>query len=439
MPNNLFVARTLRVVRLLTILVIAAIYPLHESFAERIFFAGYKSGFYIRSEEEGGMELRLGGAFQSDYRYYGEGERADNGFDIRRARLRFRGQLTRYLRFGLQYEFQGNETDNLVDAYGEGVFGPTALRVGQFKEPFGLEWQNVDKAQFFAERSIGYDLGPKRDIGIMLHGSLFQDIIMYGVGFFNGDGDDGAASGPEEDSPEASGRIVFSPFKRSLSPWLNGMQIGASATYAQIDPINIDLRVKSTGMIGTDTNLFVLTHNTKFGVIYDVESRQRYGVEAAWAIGPVVLQGEYFNLTYTDLQAAGDNPSDAAFSSWYASAAWCITGEQPILSKGRLKPIYPNHFFNPEDGTWGAFCLAARYEHFTGDENWLNPVSYVSVEEADAFSLAVNWVMFPMARVVLDYTHTALSDPIRVRVLPDGSVDYIEKENVVTCRFSIDF
>jgi hypothetical protein len=44
-----------------------------------------------------------------------------------------------------------------------------------------------------------------------------------------------------------------------------------------------------------------------------------------------------------------------------------------------------------------------------------------------------------MARVVLDYTHTSLSDPIRVRVLPDGSADYIEAENVITCRFSIDF
>ena len=32
-----------------------------NAWAERIFFAGYKGGFYIRSEEEGGMELRLGG------------------------------------------------------------------------------------------------------------------------------------------------------------------------------------------------------------------------------------------------------------------------------------------------------------------------------------------------------------------------------------------
>ena len=415
------------------------ILPTADVGAERVFFAGYKGGFYIRSEEEGGMELRLGGAFQADYRYYAESERADNRFDIRRARLRFKGQLTRYFRFGMEYEFQGNETDNLVDAFGEAVFEPSALRFGQFKEPYSLEWQSVDKAQYFAERSMGYYLGPNRDIGIMLHGSLFQDAIMYAAGFFNGDGDDGSSSGPEEDSPEVSGRIVFAPFKSSLNPWISGLQIGASGTYAQIDPINVNLRVKSTGMIGTDLNLYSLTHNTKFGVIQDVDNRKRLGIEAAYTVGPVIFQGEYFKLVYAELEASGDNPSDAEFSSWYASAMWCITGERPILSKGVVKPIYPNRFFNPQEGTWGAFCLAARMDHFKGDENWINPAGYVSVEEADAYSVALNWILYPMARVVLDYTYTSLSDPIRARVLPDGSIDYIKEENVVTCRFSIDF
>jgi phosphate-selective porin OprO and OprP len=421
------------------LLLIVLLFPIQNALAERIFFAGYKGGFYIRSEEEGGMELRLGGAFQTDYRYYAEEERADNRFDISRARLIFAGQLSRYLRYGLEYEFQGNETDNLIEAWAEAVFGPSSLRFGQFKEPFSLEWQSVDKAQYFAERSMGYYLGPRRDIGIMLHGSWFQDAMTVAAGVFNGDGDDGSASGPEADTPEAAARITFAPFKGSAFTWLNGIQLGASATYAEIDPINIDLRVKSTGMAGTDRNLYVLTHNTKFGVIQDTGSRHRIGVEAAWAIGPVIFQGEYITLTYADLQAAGDNRSDADFSSWYASAIWCITGETPILSKGILKPIYPNHFFNPREGTWGAFYLAARVEHFSGDEDWINPDAHVSVKDADAYSLALNWVLFPMARTILDYTHTSLSDPIRVRVLPDGSADYIDAENVVTCRFSIDF
>ncbi len=409
------------------------------AWAERIFFAGYKGGFYIRSEEEGGMELRLGGALQTDYRYIAEEERADNGFDIRRARLRFRGQVTQYLRFKMEYEFEGNETDNLVDAWVEGVFGKPSLRFGQFKEPFSLEWQTLDKGLYFAERSMGFFLGPKRDVGAMLHGSLFDEVFTYAGGVFNGDGDDGSVSGLEEDDPEAAGRLVFSPFKRSAIGWLNHFQVGASATYAKIDPLNVNVRVKSTGMVGTLDNLYLLTHNTKFGVIQDVEGRQRLGIEAAWAVGPLIFQGEYIHLRYSDLEAAGENPEDADFSSWYASTTWFLTGETPLLSGGRVKPIYPNRFFNPREGTWGALGLAVRKEHFSGDPDWINPASFVSVETADAYSVALNWVLYPMARVILDFTHTDLSDSIRTRVLTEGSVDYIEEENVVTLRFSIDF
>jgi phosphate-selective porin OprO/OprP len=133
---------------------------------------------------------------------YAEHERADNRFDIRKARLIFGGQVTEWFRFGLEYEFQGNETSNLVDAWGEwAISGLEAVRFGQFKEPFSLEWQGADKAQWFAERSMGYYLTPMRDIGIMFTGSAFHDSLNYGVGLFNGDGDDGSTRGSDHDSP----------------------------------------------------------------------------------------------------------------------------------------------------------------------------------------------------------------------------------------------
>lgn len=201
------------------------------------------------------MDFRLGGVFQADYCYYAEEQRADNRFDISKARLRLGGHLTPYLSLAMEYEFQGNETDNLVEAYAEADLGFSSLRLGQFKEPFGLEWQSADKAQFFAQRSMGYYLGPGRDIGLMLHGSWLKDAITANFGLFNGDGEDGSASGPESDSPEAAARVTFSPFMNSASPLLKGIHLGASATHAEIDPLNVDLRVKSTGMAGTDRNL----------------------------------------------------------------------------------------------------------------------------------------------------------------------------------------
>ena len=420
-----------------------------NALAERVYFAGYKGGFYIRSEEEGGMELRFGGSFQADYRAYAEEERADNRFDIRKARLIFNGQVTRWFGFGLEYEFQGNETSNLVDAWGEWFIrgrdriqigsGNDSVRFGQFKEPFSLEWQSTDKAMWFAERSMGYYLTPMRDIGIMYRGSGIQDSLYFGIGLFNGDGDDGATRGSEHDSPEVTGRIAVKPLRGSDIDMIRNIQLGASASYAAIDTTNIDLKVKSTGMAGlSNRNIYVLGHDTKFGVLQDAGNRYRGGAEAAWVMGPFAMTGEYFLLKYTDLETATRDPEDADFSTWYVSAAWCVTGEDFSLAQGVINPVHPNRFYDPEEGTWGAFIVATRYDHFNGDEDWITEGANVSVEEADAVSLGVTWILFPMLRLSCDYTWTDLSDPIRVRVNTDGSVDYIERENVLTLRMSMD-
>jgi phosphate-selective porin len=183
----------------------------------------------------------------------------------------------------------------------------------------------------------------------------------------------------------------------------------------------------------------VLGHDTKFGVLQDVDERVRGALEIAWACGPFAIQGEYMRLEYKGLTPAGEPPRNAEFSSWYGSIACCLTGEHQVLTGGRMKPIYPQRFFNPSEGTFGALCLAARVEHFSGDETWINEDAYVSVREADAFSIAANWILYPMVRIIADYTNTEFSDRLRVRVNPDGKVDYIEKENVFTLRFSIDF
>ena len=80
-----------------------------------------------------------------------------------------------------------------------------------------------------------------------------------------------------------------------------------------------------------------------------------------------------------------------------------------------------------------------QMEHFSGDEDWINPSSFVSVRKADGYSLAVNWILFPMVRIIGDFTYTDYSDPIRVQVHPDGTVDYVNREKVFTLRLGMDF
>ncbi|MGA1792148.1 MAG: porin, partial [bacterium] len=353
----------------------------------------------------------------------------------------FSGNLNHFINYRIEMELQGSDQKKLVDAYGEStVHKNLVLRFGQFKEPFSLEWQARNSAIYFVERSMGYHLTPKRDVGVMLHQRLLKNSMDCFLGLFNGDGIDGSSRGGQSDEPELAGRLIFRPFIIMPCSWLKSFQIGGSGTHAHIDLTNVNLEVQSTGMAGTNRNIYVFNANTKFGVLKGVRRRQRWALESAWVLRGMAVQGEYIHFRYTDLEPSGGVPQDGEFSSWYASTLFCLTGESFEMKDGRLNPIRPRKDFDPESGTYGAFVFALRIEHFTGDETWITKNAFVSVRESDSYSVAMNWILTPAFRLIMDYTFTNLSDPIRVRVnTKDGSIDYIEEEHVITARFYLSF
>jgi phosphate-selective porin OprO and OprP len=385
-----------------------------------------------------GIDVVIGGLFQADYRYYTESERADNRFMIRRAQVELTSQIRPWLKVNLEYEFKNDTIDHLQDTFAEISFGSHAARIGHFKKPFGLEQQSPDAGICFVERSMGENLSPGRDVGLMLHGAFSKNRLHYAAGLFNADGDNVGNRSDGRDEPEIIGRLVLAPFADSDMEYLQHLQFGGSGSFARINLSMLDVKVKTTGMVDTSRNIYVLSNNTKFGVLQAADTRWRLGAEAAWAWRSMALQGEYIRLTYTDLKPVGNPAMNADFKSWYVNALYFFTGETPSFSGGVLQPIAPRRPFDPATGGFGAWGIAIRYARFLGDEQWINPAAFVSVEKADALTLAVNWILTPMHKIVLDYTCTDLSDPIRVRVHPDGAIDYIDKENVVTIRYTID-
>lgn len=382
-------------------------------------------------------EFHLGGLLQTDYRYYMESQREDDRFHIRRAQLELTGNFTDWMNVVIQTEFKNNTSDHLLDTYGEISFQDQAIRIGQFKKPFSLEQQTEDSAIYFAERSMGYFLSPLRGVGVGYKG--FQSpYYFYSFGLFNTEKDSVSTSGNDQDDPEAVGRIIFKPFA-DLSNQIGKFQFGGSGSYAHLNLSDMEFDVKSTGMVDTNRDIYSLTHDTKFGVLQDVKNRYRYGLESAWAWQSLLVQSEYIHLTFTSLKPAGSPANDAIFSSWYVSALYWLTGEHPEMNTSTPAPIQPKHCFDLKNSSWGAFGLAVRFERFNGDQDWINPDAYVSVRRADGMSFALNWILLPIQRITVDFTHTDFSDPLRVRVHPDGSVDYIDKENVIIVRYIINF
>jgi phosphate-selective porin OprO/OprP len=372
--------------------------------------------------------LHLSGTFQGDYRYISEDVRADNRFDIRRARLNVHGVFLKDLEYKLSSEFQGNITRRLVDAFGIYHISPDLkIQFGQFKVPFSREWLIDDSVFFFAERSIGFSLQPWRDIGLAISGELLEHLFSYQMGIFNGDGIDGSSRGNQKDDPEMALRFVVYPLARSnisdVSPF-----IGISFTESRIDTTNIQVQVKSTGMIGTQRNLYELKANTKFGALLDIKKRVRTCLEGGFIAGPVMQYFEYQRYQYKGLKPVVGETGTANFYSWHASLILNLNGA-PILQKFSIKKNKPKDVWQ----------LACRKEYFSGDANWMIPAAFNAAKEADGSSISLSWIRYPFYRILLDYTYTDFSDPLRVRINPDGSIDYIQSENSVILRFQVNF
>jgi phosphate-selective porin OprO/OprP len=399
--------------------------------------ASYEDGFCLTTPEPELFSLCLGGLLQTDYRYfeYDTGDPDENKFDLRRVRLQLSGQGLHRFGYKFEYEFQGASSRNLLDAYVDAYLFPFAsFRIGQFKEPFSLEHYTLDSLGFFAERSMGYYLTPGRDLGVMAHGSLWEDRINYGLGMFNGDGLDDTTGG-DVDDPEFTGRITFMPFKHWGVSLLDGLHVGGSLSYANIDRNNIEIHVKTTGL----TELFDVASRAKFNIIRGADDRSRYGAELAWVWGPLAVAGESTYVLFRDITTSADR-FDFEIQDSYASFLWMVTGEEPAIRNGVFQSIKPTR--GVQEGGWGAFGLAFRYDFFEADDIAYDVLVNAgdSVREAEAFTVALNWYPTDFVRLVLDATRTTFDRPLLIDRDPlTGEAVYSDREDVFTGRLQFGF
>jgi len=160
-----------------------------------------------------------------------------SGFDIRRARLDFKGSISPYFGYRLQPDFAGTSTGafaKLLDAYAEVRLADYFnLTIGQQKIALSYENQISDNKSESIDRSqvvealvargkdvIGNHNG--RDIGIQANGSLFaingRPLLDYYVGLYNGAGVNVAVD--NNLSKDVAARLFLHP--------MAGLDLGAS-------------------------------------------------------------------------------------------------------------------------------------------------------------------------------------------------------------------
>ena len=370
-------------------------------------------GFFLRSPDSKYI-LRLRGYAQADTRWLTDSDTSGNDtFLMRRVRPIFEGTLADVVDFKIMPDF-ANSQIVLFDAYANLRYFPKAqIMAGKFKPPVGLERLQSATATMFTERGFPTYLVPNRDVGLMVWGELGEGLFTYQLGGFNGVRDSGNNNNNDvdtDDGKDVALRFFVQPFRPLGNEWLDNLGVGIAGTYGhQNEQSPASFRTPPAS-----TNFFAYRGaSATFAAVTNDGERFRFSPQAYYYVGPFGLLAEYVS-SKTDMRrdplpaAPGDSSRETLTNTaWQVEASYVLTGEN-----ASYKGLIPASNFNPGEGTWGAFEIAARYGEIDFDDDsfsggaasFADPA--VSVTQAQGWTVGANWYLNRYLKFMLDFDRT---------------------------------
>ena len=389
--------------------------------------AGYNKGFFLETADKK-SKMKFDGRLQVDFKtFLGDSDGKDS-FYVRRARLASSGTFFNYYDFRVEAEF-GKGSAKLNDGFMNIRYIPEAqFQFGQFKVPFLMEELQSDNWIYFIERSLADSLAPSRDIGVMLHGNILNDLVYYQASVVNGyklneaeDADSGK---------DAAFRIVINPFKNTGSKVFQGLRLGGALTYG--DEELTTSQWWNSGKFKTAAGTTYLALDSD--VVQDGH-RTRGNLELFWDWGSTAVMAEYA-VTELEGLTLGDLKRDVGIQGGYLAVLHFITGEKFTFKNGIPARVVPLKKFQIGAPGWGAFQVGARIEFLKADNDILD-LGFADSDRYTAktsgFTIGLNWYPMEMVRIMVNYYHMDFDDDILV-----GGNRYGD-EDVILTRFQTVF
>ncbi|MEL7060875.1 MAG: porin [Acidobacteriota bacterium] len=363
--------------------------------------AKWSNGHKIENKDKG-HKLKFGGRIMSDWHISDEdaslGGPDTDGTEFRRARLFFSGTVYDRIEFKAQYDFVGGAEfrDMWIAVKQKWDGGKGKFKIGHFKEYYSLEEQTSSKYITFLERSMPVNaFAPGRNSGIGFEGQS-GDNFNYGFGYFY-DSDDFGES-VDEDRTNLTGRVVWRPVFDDG----NIFHIGVGAHLRDYGDGTARFRVRPEQHL---TDRFVDTGS------FSADEATFLNLELAGVFGSFWAAGEYHTVD-VDAPLFGD----PTFDGLYLQAGYFLTGESRAYktSSGAFNRIKPDSNFGDGGGAWE---IAFRFSTIDlSDEA-------ISGGEEDNLSLALNWYLNPVTRLMLNYVTAEVDNDAAGE--PEGDADYI--------------
>ncbi|WP_339733827.1 porin [uncultured Gimesia sp.] len=382
---------------------------------------------------------RLTGFFQADSVWFHQDSgniqavgNLQDGADFRRARLAATGDAWENIGYMLEMDFAFPGRPSFMDVWLEvrEAMGTNTVRIGQYRQPLGMDGLTSVKELTFLERALPFAFLPFRQIGAMTFGHSEDEQSTWALsGFrfptdtYGGNvGDSGGYglatrlthllidNGDGNGLLHVGGGYSFGNLANNLLQYRNQPEIFVSETggAAQV-PVGVPTNVPpfvNTGLIPTQNfNLF--------------------NAELAYAIGSFYAQSE---VLYSHvLQRNGQTNS---FSGAYAHFGYFLTGESRAYNRkggvfGRVVPLNPYN----RDGGCGAWEVAGRWSYID-----LNDKNIQGGRLTD-LTFGVNWYLNQYTKFQFNYIHAFLNSSPAV----NGPVVKNSNADILAVRAQVDF
>ena len=247
--------------------------------------------------EAGFGKVKFNGLFQGWYQ--GGNEGFNDSFRIRRAELKFTGDLLPKVRWTVMLDLAKALSLNTTPTVINGTpvirdvsinqsgrilqeafitlsyFKRANVNFGQFKLPISQEalqsssaLDTVERALFLTDRGRGGGLGDVRDFGVMIFGPLSSE-VDYQFGVFNGSGET-QNDVDRSDQKAIAGRIVYRP------NFIKGLQIGTSGVWGNGNRSTNPRRDRLGGELVYQREKFKFKTEYMIGVDSDIHRRGYY-------------------------------------------------------------------------------------------------------------------------------------------------------------------
>ena len=439
-----------------------------------------KDGSFTLESANGRNSIQLTGRMHFDYRDsdidQSIGGRTDDRdtasladqFELRRARIGVKGKFAKDFKYEIVTNIPGTATVDV--AYLDfAKYDQVQLRVGKFKQPFGLEELISSNNITMMERSYLDQTVPGKKQGVQLMGTPITGVTYAGSIFQQNDTENDVTN-DGKNSVAGRATLNFAEIMGNKEMVMHVGLAGLSSNYAIRTAATSQTETSAIGTAQRGTinsfrsagrgmaNIFrgqVGGEACGTGTIYNCASeytasveQRAFGLEGIFATGPFKLMGEYSQGDYKGRQNANSTSYDT--KTYYLEAGYFITGEKYADSYkgGVFSSFKPKNEFDLDKGHWGAIELALRAEGFDVDDLLLTgsngriqgaitSSSNGGKAGAKTYTAGVRWILNPNLIVKANYAQTNFDNAfqaIDVTTATSLPASYLDKERLLMFR-----